>query len=394
MTRRSLRRVRALAGVVGLLMLVTACAIPSRPLWWPKPKHSESTQAAGQTEASAAIPARVRTVQKPWHKGIRELGIQVYWTVDTTDSDAVVRAKADRIINYAISLNANSIAVTFPFYTYGLASDTLYTSKETPSPAHLAIFLQEAAKSHLRVTLRPILNEDALVAQNPIAWRGIIDPADRTAWFQSYERLLLPFARVAETGHAATFVIGAELDSLETAPNWAPLVRALRSVYHGQLQYDENFNEFAEHDSNLPLATFGVDAYPRFNLPDSASVGRLTSAWTTWLGTHTAAVRHRAILTEVGIDAVANSYTDPGAWLTTTNSPIDVTVQANWYTAVCRAVTREHIGGLYWWEINFDADPADPGVFQSDRLTFLGRPAQQVIRTCFASLAGTAPGSP
>jgi hypothetical protein len=394
MTRHSLRRACALAGIAGLLLLVSACAIPSRPLWWPKPKHSQTEQAASQTGASRPVPVAVRTVPQPWHPGMRELGIQVYWTANTTDSDAVIRAKADRIINYAVGLNANSIAVTFPFYTYGLASDTLYTSQETPSPAHLAIFLQEAAKSHLRVTLRPILNEDALVAQNPIAWRGIISPAGRAAWFRSYRRLLLPFAQVAQAGHAATFVIGAELDSLERAPNWAALVKALRSVFHGQLQYDENFNEFAEHDSNLPLATFGVDAYPRFNLPDSASVGQLTSAWATWLGSHTAAVRHRAILSEVGIDAVANSYNDPGAWLTTTKSAIDVRVQANWYQAVCRAATREHLGGVYWWEINFDADPANPGQFESDRLTFLGRPAQQVIRDCFASLAGTRPGAP
>jgi hypothetical protein len=35
----------------------------------------------------------------------------------------VVQAKARRIIDYAISLGANSISLTFPFYTYGITSD-------------------------------------------------------------------------------------------------------------------------------------------------------------------------------------------------------------------------------------------------------------------------------
>jgi hypothetical protein len=308
------------------------------------------------------------------------------------DSDAVIRDKARRVVNYAVGLGANSIALTFPFYTYGLTSDTLYQDPaSTPSPAHISIFLAAAAASHLRVTLRPILNETALIAQNPIAWRGSINPASVTAWFRSYRRLLTPYAEAAQEGHAATFVIGTELESLEQAPEWSSLIHSIRSVYKGQLLYAENFDEFAKHDSTLPLSTFGVDAYPRFNLPDSASVARLTAAWDGWLGTHSTDVLHRVILEEVGIDAVAGSYPDPGAWLTTTQAPIDLSVQTKWYKAVCSAVQNEDLAGVYWWEINFDANPAHPQQWQSDRLTFLGRPAQDVIKSCFGSLAtGTA----
>jgi hypothetical protein len=42
---------------------------------------------------------------------------------------------------------------------------------------------------------------------------------------------------------------------------------------------------------------------------------------------------------------------------------------------------------VYWWDISFDADPASPAPFLSDRLTFVGRPAAHVIRECFARLA-------
>jgi Glycoside Hydrolase Family 113 len=388
MITRSGRRLVTGVAVACALTLLAGCSIPSRPLWWPKAKHS-GTDTPRDTARTKEAGPKVPTVADVWHPGMPQLGIDVYWVANTRDSDAVIRAKARRIINYAIGLGANSISLSFPFYTYGITSDTLYGSPATtPSPAHIAIFLSEAAESHIRVTLRPLLNEDVLVAQNPQAWRGSIDPADLAAWFRSYRQFLLPYAEVAATGHAATFVIGTELESLEGDPRWPALIRAIGSVYTGQLLYDENFDEFAAHDANLPVAAFGVDAYPRFQLPDSASVGELASAWEGWLGTHTPAVLSKAVLSEVGIDAVAGSYSDPGAWLGTVNSPIDQRVQRNWYEGVCRAVAAEHVAGLYWWEVNFDANPAAPAPFQSDRITFLGRSAQQVIKTCFARLSG------
>jgi hypothetical protein len=369
------------AGAVLLLTLVAACSIPPRPLWWPHPKHAAHT---GRDTVS--VPA----VRNPWHQGMRQLGIQVYWTANRNDSsDAVIRAKAQRIINYAISLNANSVAVTIPFFTYGLTSNTVYaTPKATPSPGHIAIFLAEAARAHLRVTLRPVLNEDVLVARNPQAWRGSIEPQNRAAWFRSYQKVLLPYVTAAQAGHAATYVLGTELVSLEGAPQWPGLVRSLKSVYSGQLTYDENHDEFATNDANSPVPSHDVDAYPQFDLPDSASVASLTRSWDAWLGSHPLSVRRDLTLSEVGIDAVARSYKNPWAWHSTRTAPIDTHVQTAWYQAACNAVSDEQIGGgIYWWEVNFDANPADPGPFKSDRLTFLDRPAQQVIRNCFAKLS-------
>lgn len=386
MITRSGWRLAAIAtSAVCTLTLGVGCSIPSRPTWWPKHNHvGASNDAAGKDHAAALVPQ----VAQVWHPGMPQLGIDVYWVANTKDSDAVIRAKARRIIDYAISLGSNSIGLSFPFYTYGITSDTVYASPTTtPTPVHIAIFLSEAARSHIRVTLRPLLNENVLVAQNPLAWRGSIEPADRVAWFRSYRRLLIPYAEVASSGHAATLVIGTELNSLEGDPSWPRLIRAIRSAYPGELLYDENFDEFAAHDSRLPLATFGVDAYPRFDLPDSAPVRELASAWEGWLGTHSPQVLRKAILSEVGIDAVAGSYPDPAAWLGTTQSPIDQFVQRNWYEAICRAGAKVHIGGIYWWDVNFDADPADPGPFESDRISFLGRSAQNVIKTCFGRLS-------
>jgi hypothetical protein len=381
MTARNRKASVMLASAAILLTLVTACSIPSRPLWWPGANH-EGTDGGTATSVLA--------VREPWHQGMRQLGIQVYWTANRTDtSDALIQAKSVRIINYAIRLNANSIAVTFPFFTHGLGSNTVFANpKETPSPGHIAVFLAAAEKAHMRVTLRPVLNENALIAQNAFAWRGSIEPQNRAAWFRSYRKMLLPYVTTAQAGHAATFVMGTELNSLEGSPQWAGLVRSLRSVYHGQLTYDQNYDEFASGTANPPVDSHDVDAYPQLGVPPNPSVERLTSSWKAWLGAHPLSERRQLTISEIGIDAVAGAYVNPWDWMSRANKPIDPNVQAAWYQAACNAMSAEQIGGgIYYWEVNFDADPAAPRAFESDRLTFLDRPGQRVIRKCFARLS-------
>ncbi len=195
MTQKIKHRLRTLPATVAVLALpvtVSACHIPDRPVWWP----SARADTAATTASGASLP--VLKVAKPWRPGMRQFGIDVYWVANTTDPAAVVSAKARRIINYAVGLHANSISLSFPFYTDGVRSDALFARKTTPSPADIAIFLSAAVKSRIRVMLRPILNEDNLFKQH--AWRGAIKPAHRAAWFASYTKLLLPYAKVRPPG--------------------------------------------------------------------------------------------------------------------------------------------------------------------------------------------------
>lgn len=392
------RRPIALAAVAAsTLLLAAGCslpsAIPSRPAWWPKTGHADTTTSTSRGRGAAApSPAAppVPQVTDVWQPGKPQLGIDVYWQADPGDSDSAIAAKARRIINYVISLGANSVSLSFPFYTYGLSSDVVYADPQaTPTPAHIAIFLAAAAASHVRVTLRPVLNEDILVQEDPNAWRGSIDPTDLTAWFASYQQLLLPYAQVAASGHAASFVIGTELESLQGDPRWPALISAVQAVYPGQILYDENYLDFTDHITNQPVAQPGIDAYPRFDLPDSAPVSELASDWENFLAHGpSSVVLSQTVLSEVGIDAVSGSYDSPGAWVGMANAPIDQTIQVNWFQAVCQAAQADHLAGIYWWDINFDADPADPAQADAgDPITFIGRAAQSTVKTCFTQLA-------
>ena len=223
-------------------MTVSACHIPDRPVWWP----SARADTAATTASGASLP--VLKVAKPWRPGMRQLGIDVYWVANTTDPAAVVSAKARRIINYAVGLHANSISLSFPFYTDGITSNTLFAQKDDAEPrGHRDVPVRGRQEPHPRdAAADPQRGQPVQAAR--LARRD--QAGHRAAWFASYTKLLLPYAKVASAGHAATFVVGTELNSLETDSHWPALIRSVRRVLPGELAYDENTGSFAAHDES------------------------------------------------------------------------------------------------------------------------------------------------
>src|SRR5258708_39280070 len=89
-----------LAGAAFLLTLVAAGSIPSRPLWWPHPKHAAHS---------------VADVRNPRNQGMRQLRIYGYQIANPNGSpQCVIRAQAQWDIIYAVSLNADPIPRHLP----------------------------------------------------------------------------------------------------------------------------------------------------------------------------------------------------------------------------------------------------------------------------------------
>ena len=226
-----------------------------------------------------------------------QLGIDVYWSQGMLPA-ATVHADAVRIINYTLSLHANSISLSFPFYTQGPRSSTVYVSKtNSPSPAQIGVFLRLAHEADVRTTVRPLLSEITLIPHH--IPRAKIRPRSIAEWFRSYGKIIAPYLQVAQADHASSFIIGAELVSLAHADKrWQALLAADRRIFHRQF----------------------------------------------------------------------------------------LLMQERWYSALCTAARPYRIHGLYWWEVNFTANPADPVPWdRADQFTFMGVPAHHAVTSCFNS---------
>jgi hypothetical protein len=357
--------------VLAAILMTTACTGDRGP--------SERPAAPGgaATPTASASPEPVRVVA-PWQKGMPEYGINIYWENSQDDSEEVMRAKAARILDYVVDLNANSVAFTFPIYTAGIRSTTLRPGAKTPGPERVGIAVEEATRRGLRSTVRPILNEKVLVDENPKAWRGTIRPGSRDKWFGNYRKLILPY--VASSAGAATFVVGTEFNSLEGDRRWKALIAAVKDKFPGEVAYSANFDSFQTGEVGVPADVIGVDAYPRLNLDDDASVGDIAARWGAWLRRHR--IDGPPVVHEAGIAAQNSAYRNPGHWGDGSRK-LNLKVQQRWYEGLCEALHDGDASGVYWWKVDFDTDPAKADEASPDRMTFVGRPVEESIRECF-----------
>lgn len=334
----------------------------------------------GRPRAAAVLPVTrmVPHVARPWHPGMPQLGVNLYWENNPEEKPEVTEDKIRTALSSVVSMGANAVSVTFPFVTKGLNSDTVEADPVmTPSPDKLAMLLRSAKDSGLYVSVRPILDEKLLFAADPKRWRGTITPYDPAEWFANYTAFLTSYATMAEAAHADDFYIGAELNSMEGyITQWRTLVGKIKSVYSGTVSYSMNYNRLAGDLPRVLGIQRAFDAYfPLAGLGDDATVAQVASGWNGWLDKYSMI---GMVISETGIAARNNAYHWPYDW-----SPAGTPnrqVQQTWFTAACQVAQQRHVAGLYWWYVNLEDPPnsAYPMGFQ-------GTATEDVVKHCFAT---------
>jgi len=103
-----------------------------------------------------------------------QLGFNSY-VQDLCQSNATWASDAKGQFTALKALGGNSIALAFPIYTASLTSSSVFarrtcgTNFQTPSTARLEVAIKEAHALHLRVFLRPLLDETTLQANGRLA---------------------------------------------------------------------------------------------------------------------------------------------------------------------------------------------------------------------------------
>ncbi|MGW8802488.1 glycoside hydrolase family 113 [Streptomyces sp. NPDC055775] len=349
--------------------------------------RTPADDATGATSAPSSAPpssAGTLKVAKPWKPGMAQWGVQLYWEEEKKKrSGTFIENQARKHVEYLVGLGANSVSISFPFFTEGITSDEVSDGAKTPSPERLQRVLKVFKDAGFRTTLRPIMDEASL--NPPDGWRGNIEPASRSAWFASYKRFLTPYLEVAKKEKASTFVLGTELNSMEGDAGWDSLVDSAEKTFSGEIAYDANWDNYVSGRINMPVNHLGIDAYFPVKVPDTAPVERLVQGWNEWLDKKSPGKLPNITVAEAGIGAMDRAYQAPGDFYT--KRAVNPRVQANWYTAVCQVVRERQMQGVYWWSMWFDDDPnTPPDDKTASRLDFAGRPlTEKAIKSCFTS---------
>jgi len=342
-----------------LLLLVAGCASAS---------HLKALQPPSVPRSSPiALPAPSPSVTTPAAQPFLR-GIDIDWY--TWPAQDVV-TDAQQTIRYIVSLHANAVSISFPFFMNGNASGSIHVTSATPSPTELGVLIADAKRAGLYVSLRPLLDEASLDVGRVGGGRVGYAPARPAAWFAGYQRFLAPYLALAQRAGADQFIIGTELDAMNLWPQWNALDAWARTLYQGQLACADNWSAIVRHGCGRGV-TQTIDAYAPQRVPALAS-------WTSWDQQQA----HGDVLTEVGIAAAPAAFSVPWRvnWPVTQVAP---GVQSRWFTAACMAAVATHLGGIYFWSVGVGAPGHGPTL--SAQGSWSGGPGATAISSCFDAI--------
>ena len=260
---------------------------------------------------------------------------------------------------------------------------------EGETDPRLIAAMRSARRMGLRVMLKPHLE---LRAPDDQHWRGSIrmrSEADWRRWFRNLTAYLLRYARIAAAEQAELYCLGIELKitALEREADWRGVIAAVREVYSGELTYGANWWE--EYEAIRfwdALDSIGVQAFfPMGERRDAEppSLAELEQR----MARHAAAIaavarryKKPVLLTEIGLKSSADAAAD--AWKWTSEAPVDLRLQADFYRAMFRTYWGQPwLDGLYIWR--WETDPGFGGPHNRD-FTPQNKPAEWVMRRFFA----------
>jgi hypothetical protein len=290
------------------------------------------------------------------------------------------------------SLGANSVALAFPLYTNSLTANAVFpkhvchSNFETPTAARLEVAIREAHALHLRVLLRPLLDETNLQLHG--GWRGSIRPVNVHLWFKGYLAALTPYLKVAQQQKVEYFSIATELDSMANKTEWPSFIKSAKRLYRGQISFTINWAQTAAGKVSWKGTSPGMDTYQMASLPNSATPSDLLTAWNNAVSSSDTVPfsLSTATIDEVAIVAQDGAYSEPWVWtLPQQTHPFNQAIQANWYAMACSFFKMHAMHGIYFWGVWYD-DGANAVLRTPDaaRAQEIQPESVAVIRACYA----------
>lgn len=276
-------------------------------------------------------------------------------------------------------------------------------ASESDTLAQVKQGIMDAKARGLNVVVKPHVETDNRV------WRALIEPTDPKLWFQNYKNMMVEYAKIAQEGGAAMFVVGTEMKSM-TDPtkstsdgksytqNWIDIIDAVKSVFSGKITYAATDEEAMDIQFWDKVDYIGVDAYFSMTNSNTPTVQDLIDSWikpaTNWnsqqvYGTTSVVDTwknlseqwgKKVIFTEIGYGSYDGVNKSPG-WLV--GNTVDQQEQKDAYEALYHVMKNyggQWLDGAFLWSYQ-----ASTSGLPATDYTTQGKLADAVIKAGYSS---------
>ncbi|MCH7603237.1 MAG: hypothetical protein IIB54_10755 [Planctomycetes bacterium] len=184
-----------------------------------------------------------------------------------------------RSVDEIAAMGANALTIVTPlFQEYVDSSEIRYLPKKCPTEEQLEAIFLRAKKHGMTTILQPIILIEKPEKKD---WRGVIEPDDWRAWWQSYHRLIDKFLRVANASNVDLFVVGSELNTTEDQlGEWRTIIEKVRANFPGQITYSANWDRYRKTKIWPLVDAMSVSAYFELERDQpGAELEKLVRAW-------------------------------------------------------------------------------------------------------------------
>jgi len=264
------------------------------------------------------------------------------------------------------------ISLIVSWYQDTTSSTRIYrNSTKTPSDAALVDAINKIHSLGMKVMLKPHIE----VADGTS--KTEIQPSSWNEWFANYTSFINYYANLSETYGVEQFSIGTELKKTSSRSEWKNITVSVRNLYHGQLAYAANFDEYNNVSFWGSVDFIGIDAY--FNLTGkydptplelingwNSYKANLSGLYSTW--------KKPIIFTEIGYQSINGTNIHPWSSAGIT----DQQEQADSYRAAFKSVWNEPwLYGMYWWHWYYNSSDVDSfGIY--------GKTAEDIVKKWYS----------
>lgn len=269
---------------------------------------------------------------------------------------------------------ANWVSIVVTLYQKSL-NDTLIIDDpvKTPSTYSISQIVQYAHSKNFGVMLKIHLDtyDDAS--------RTRIKPSDIFAWFRSYSKYVLNYARICEMLGVEMFCVGTELSSLSGERTlWSELIDSVRKIYTGKIIYASNFDEYRNVSFWDKLDYVGIDFFAPVSNKTDPTYDELVLGWQPYLNDLKSWFNEnhsdkKLIFTEIGYPSTDGASMKP--W--SVGDVLDLEEQSLCYEVALDIISNiDFVDGVFFWNWNADL------TVDSSKIGFspYGKPAFEVLK--------------